>query len=53
MKKDDDSESTTYCTEKKKTHILDYLEQNDHLPVKVKYGSAWYQSPLRQEKTPV
>jgi|GEM_PF-6512877 len=30
MKKDDNSESTTYCTETKKIHILDYLEQNGH-----------------------
>ncbi|MEI6154550.1 MAG: toprim domain-containing protein [Deltaproteobacteria bacterium] len=52
MKKDIDSESTTYCTETKKTHILDYLEQNGHQPVKVKYGSAWFQSPTRSEKTP-
>jgi hypothetical protein len=40
------------CTETKKTHILDYLEQNGHQPVKVKYGSAWFQSPTRSEKTP-
>jgi len=40
------------CTETKKTHILDYLEQNGHRPVKVKYGSAWFQSPTRSEKTP-
>jgi len=52
MKKHDNSESTTYCTETKKIHILDYLEQNGHQPVKVKYGSAWFQSPTRSEKTP-
>jgi len=52
MKKDDDSKSTTYCTETKKTHILDYLEQNGHRPVKVNYGNAWFQSPTRSEKTP-
>ena len=36
----------------KKRHILDYLQETGHRPVKTKYGSAWYQSPLRQEKTP-
>lgn len=40
------------CIEAKKTHILDYLEQNGHKPVKIKFGSAWFQSPTRQEKTP-
>ena len=35
-----------------KLHILDYLQANGHQPVKIKFGSAWYQSPLRQERTP-
>jgi DNA primase len=39
-------------TEAKKTHILDYLEQNGYRPVKIKYGSAWFQSPTRTETTP-
>lgn len=38
--------------ETNKLHILDYLQANGHQPVKIKFGSAWYQSPLRQEKTP-
>lgn len=39
-------------TEAKKSHILDYLEQNGHRPVKIKYGSAWFKSPSRRETTP-
>ena len=35
-----------------KLHILDYLQANGHQPVKIKFGSAWYHSPLRQERTP-
>ena len=36
----------------RKLQILDYLQANGHKPVKIKFGNAWYQSPLRQEKTP-
>jgi DNA primase len=36
----------------KELPIQDYLQANGHKPVKIKFGSAWYQSPLRQEKTP-
>ena len=36
----------------KEIPIQDYLQANGHQPVKIKFGSAWYQSPLRQEKTP-
>ena len=36
----------------KELPIQDYLQANGHLPVKIKFGSAWYQSPLRQERTP-
>lgn len=36
----------------KELPIQDYLKANGHQPVKIKLGSAWYQSPLRQEKTP-
>jgi len=39
-------------TETREIHILDYLQANGHQPVKIKFGNAWYQSPLRQEKTP-
>jgi hypothetical protein len=39
-------------SELKNTHILDYLQAKGHQPVKIKFGSAWYQSPLRQENTP-
>ncbi|HNQ82022.1 MAG TPA: toprim domain-containing protein [Bacteroidales bacterium] len=34
------------------TSIIDYLELNGHLPVRVIRGNAWYLSPLRDEKTP-
>ena len=36
----------------KKTPILDFLDSIGHQPVRIKYGSAWFHSPLRQEKTP-
>jgi len=38
--------------ELQKLHIHDYLKASGHQPVRIKFGSAWYQSPLRQEKTP-
>ena len=34
------------------TSIVDYLEINGYLPVRVIRGNAWYLSPLRDEKTP-
>ena len=34
------------------TSIINYLELNGHCPVKIVHGSAWYNSPLREEKTP-
>jgi DNA primase len=41
-----------HIDEIKKLHIQDYLRANGHQPVKIKYGSAWYHSPFRQENTP-
>jgi len=38
--------------EVKKIHILDYLHANGHDPDKIYHGSAWYRSPLRNDKTP-
>ncbi|MCX6243689.1 MAG: toprim domain-containing protein [Bacteroidetes bacterium] len=35
----------------RKTSILDYLQAIGHSPVRIKYGSAWYLSPLRIENT--
>lgn len=32
--------------------IIDYLKSQGFQPVKIKYGNAWFNSPLRQEKTP-
>lgn len=32
--------------------LIDFLQENGHKPVKIKYGSAWYNSPFRQENTP-
>jgi len=39
-------------TEAKKTHLIDYLHVNGHNPVKIRYGSAWFLSPMRKENTP-
>jgi len=39
-------------TEAKKTHLIDYLHVNGHEPVKIRYGSAWFLSPMRKENTP-
>ena len=39
-------------TEAKKTHLMDYLHLSGHEPVKIRYGSAWFLSPMRKEKTP-
>jgi len=33
------------------THLMDYLQVNGHTPLKTKYGSAWFISPFRNEKT--
>jgi hypothetical protein len=38
--------------EAKRTHLMDYLQKSGHAPVKIRYGNAWFLSPLRQEKTP-
>jgi len=38
--------------EAKRTNLVDYLQVNGFSPVKVKYGSAWFLSPMRQESTP-
>jgi hypothetical protein len=38
--------------EAKKTNLVDYLQVNGFSPVRVKYGSAWFLSPMRQEITP-
>jgi len=38
--------------EAKKTHLMDYLFANGHNPVKISRGSAWFLSPMRQEKEP-
>jgi DNA primase len=32
--------------------IVDYMNSKGHQPEKIKYGSAWYHSPFRQENTP-
>jgi DNA primase len=39
-------------SEARKTHLMDYLNQNGHKPIKIQYGNAWFISPMRQEKTP-
>ncbi len=39
-------------TEATKTHLIDYLHINGHDPVKTRFGSAWFLSPLRNENTP-
>ena len=39
-------------SEARKTHLIDYLNQNGHKPFKIQYGNAWFISPMRQEKTP-
>jgi DNA primase len=39
-------------TEAKKTHLMDYLHLNGHSPVKIRYSSAWFLSPIRQEREP-
>jgi hypothetical protein len=36
----------------KKMHIVDFLKMNGHSPVRIKYGSAWFFSPMRTEGTP-
>jgi hypothetical protein len=38
--------------EAKKTHLVDFLKMNGHSPVRIKYGSAWFLSPMRKENTP-
>lgn len=35
--------------EAKKTDVVDFLKVNGHCPVRVKYGSAWFLSPIRAE----
>jgi hypothetical protein len=32
-------------------HLMDYLKENGHTPLKIKYGSAWFVSPFRNERT--
>ena len=44
--------SVMKISEVKKTHLVDYLQANGHSPVKSSFGSAWFLSPLRTEKTP-
>lgn len=39
-------------TEANSTWIVDYLYTGGHKAVKIKYGSAWFLSPLRCENTP-
>ena len=31
---------------------MDFLQIRGHNPLKIKYGSAWFLSPMRQETTP-
>jgi len=38
-------------SEAKKIHLIDYLQKNGLIPVKIKYGSAWFLSPFRKETT--
>jgi len=39
-------------TEAKNIQITEYLQANGHVPVRVKYGNAWFLSPMRNERTP-
>ena len=32
-------------------HLMDYLQANGHTPLRITYGSAWFISPFRNEKT--
>jgi DNA primase len=33
-------------------NLMDFLQIRGHNPLKIKYGSAWFLSPMRQETTP-
>ncbi len=39
-------------SETRRVQLIDFLRENGHSPVKIRYGNAWFLSPMRQEKTP-